>query len=289
MNRRPSIALHLAPLLVPFVVLFVGGLALAVVQSLGWLTPLPGVRGWAAGFGRLLDQRWFWDSLAFSLYVAAVSALASTALGGLVAYFIWKLPRAVRGLAVVYKIPLILPHISVAFIVLTLWTQSGFIASVGHSLGLVDAPADFPPVLYSGWGVGLILAYVYKGAAFAILMAYAVLQRLDPRLTATAAMLGAGRVTVFTRVVLPHLGPVLHTTFIILFLYSFGAFDIPFLLSESYPGMLSIQAYNLYFERGLEHRAEAMAVLVVMFIVAAGFIWLYTRLMARLKSWERKL
>lgn len=289
MTKGPTILLNLSPLLIPFGVLFWGGLALALAQALGYFTPLPSTTGWAVGFGRLVSQRWFWDSFGFSGYVALTSALISTLGGGLIAYYIWKLPRSLKGLALVYKVPLILPHISVAFIVLVLWTQSGFISSLGHALGLVDRPADFPPLLYGGYGLGLIMAYAYKGTAFAILMTYALLRRLDPRLVDTARMLGANRGTILFRVVLPHLWPVLNTTFIILFLYAFGAFDIPFLLAESYPDMLSIQAFNLYFQRGLEHRPAAMAVLVIMFCLAAGFIWLYTRLMARLSPLERKL
>ena len=78
-------------------------------------------------------------------------------------------------------------------------------------------------------------------------------------------------------------------TFIILFLYGVGAFDIPFLLSESNPGMISIRVYNLYFRRDLANRPEAMAMLVAMFVFSLIFIWAYTRVVERLKPSERKL
>ena len=154
----------------------------------------------------------------------------------------------------VYKIPLILPHIAVAFLVLVFWTKSGFVSSICFHLGWVQRPGDFPSVVYGGTGLGMILAYLYKETPFVILLAWAVLKRLDPRLIQTAYMLGAGRWRVFRRVVLPHMRHVLHTTFIILFLYGFGAFDIPFLVGESSPGMLSIEAFNLYFRRSLADR-----------------------------------
>lgn len=281
--------LQLSPVLVPFLVLFLGGFILAGAQALGHLVPLPGERGLAAGFSRVLSDPSFYASFGFSFYVAFVSAGLSVGLGAVLAYLIWRLPPGWRSLAVVYKIPLVLPHIAVAFIVLVLWTQSGFVASLCHALGLIDRPAQFPPLLFAGNGLGLILAYTYKGTAFVILMASAVLSRLDQRLPATAAMLGASRAAVFFRVVLPHLGPVLNTSFIILFLYSFGAFDIPYLLSESYPGMLSIKVYNLYFQRDLTNRPEAMAILVAMFVFSAFFIYLYTRVVSRFKPGARKL
>lgn len=281
--------LHLLPLLVPFLLLFGGGFVLALAQSLGYLVPVDAGRGWAPGYGRIFSDPAFWASLCFSIYVALASAAISVSAGALIAYAVWRLPQALRGWAITYKITLVLPHISVAFIILILWSQSGFVSSLGHSLGLVKTTADFPALLFSGTGAGLIMAYVYKGTSFAVLLSYAVLTRLDPRLLTTAKMLGGSRSKVFVKIILPHLYPVLNTTFIILFLYSFGAFDIPFLLSESYPGMLSIKVYNLYFQRDLVNRPQALAILVFMFVFSTIFIYLYTRVMARLQAGERKL
>ncbi len=135
----------------------------------------------------------------------------------------------------------------------------------------------------------MILAYVFKEVPFVIILALAVLRRMDPRLVETARMLGAKPTAVFLRVVLPHMLPALHTAFIILFLYGFGAFDIPFLLGESSPAMLSIETYNLYFRRDLVNRPTAMAILVCMFLFSAVFIVLYTRIAARISGKDRKL
>ena len=286
---RARAGLHLLPLLIPFLLLFGGGFVLALAQSLGYLVPVEAGHGLGPGYAKIFSDPAFWASLGFSLYVALVSAALSVAAGALIAYAVWRLPRALRGLAITYKITLVLPHISVAFIIVILWSQSGFVSSLGHALGLVEKTSDFPALLFSGLGTGLILAYVYKGTSFAVLLAYAVLTRLDPRLLSTASMLGASRTKVFLKIILPHLQPVLNTTFIILFLYSFGAFDIPFLLSESYPGMLSIKVYNLYFQRDLINRPQALAILVFMFAFSTIFIYLYTRVMARLQAGERKL
>ncbi len=62
----------------------------------------------------------FFASFFFSLGVAAASALFSVAAGTFLAYRVWQLPRQLATAALVYKIPLILPHISVAFVILVL-------------------------------------------------------------------------------------------------------------------------------------------------------------------------
>lgn len=280
--------LKLSPLLVPFAVLFLGGLLLAVVQSLGMWVPVTPDGGIFSAYEELMRPHILRSAL-HSLWVAFVSSALSVSIGAVLAYLIWRLPEQLERLSVVYKVSLILPHIGVAFVVLVFWSQSGLVASMAYHLGLIDSPQSFPAVIHGGSGTGMILAYVLKEVPFVIILAYAVLKRMDPRLIQTASMLGAGRVHTFFRIVVPHMLPALNTAAIILFLYGFGAFDIPFLLSESSPGMLSIEAFNLYFRRDLINRPVAMAILVCMFLFSIGFIVAYTRIAARLSGKDRKL
>jgi putative spermidine/putrescine transport system permease protein len=281
--------LRLSPLLLPFGVLFCGGVFLTVCQSLGIFTPLPFTGGVLAAYGVVLSDPSFFASFGFSMGVALASATGSVTLGTFLAYRVWQLPRSLAGTALVYKIPLILPHIAVAFVVLVFWSRSGILASLTYHLGLIQSMPDFPNVLYSGWGLGMILAYTLKGTPFAMLLILALLVRFDVRQIQTAAMLGASKPRIFFTVVLPRLAPALHTSFIILFLYSFGAFDIPYILSESRPGMLSLHVFDLYFKHDLARRPEAMAILTLMFGFAVLFIIAYSRSVSRLENGVRKL
>lgn len=279
---------RLTPLALPVCALFLGGLALAVAQSLGWWLPFEHHGGPWAGYRAAFSPH-LMASLGFSLAVALVSASLSVALGALGGYAVWNMPRALRRASVVYKVGLILPHMAVAFVVLVLFSRTGLVASAAWHLGLIDSPDQFPALLFSGSGAGMVLAFVAKEAPFVMLLTLAVLARTDPRLVQTARMFGASAPRVFFRVVLPRLAPVLHTAFIILYLYTFGAFDIPYLLGESRPGMLAIEIYNLYYERDPVNRPTAMALLVLMLLFSVGFIAVYTRVAARLGAGERKL
>lgn len=278
----------LSTLLLPLSVLFVGGLAMSVFQSLGFWLPVPHEGTLFSAYEALLQPH-ILESAIHSLWVGGASALLSVGIGSVVAYQIWRLPPNLEKFTVVYKIPLILPHIGVAFIILVFWSQSGVVASLAHQLGLISEPGHFPSLIHGTHGAAMILAYVLKEVPFVIILALAVLKRLDRRLVQTAAMLGAGPVAVFRQVALPHMRPAMSTAFIILFLYGFGAFDIPFLLGDSAPSMLSIEAYNLYFKRDITNRPTAMAILVCMFLFSVVFIAIYTRIAKRLGSKERKL
>jgi putative spermidine/putrescine transport system permease protein len=289
MSLTAKLLIRLSPLVLPYLVLFCGGVFLTICQSVGILTPLPYAGDALDAYTRLLLDRSFFASFIFSLGVAAASAFFAVTAGTFLAYRAWQLPRKLAGAALVYKIPLILPHIAVAFVVLIFWTRSGILASVAHAVGLIESMDEFPNVLYSGWGIGMILAYSLKGTPFAMLLVMALLSRFDARQIQTAAMLGASGPRIFFTIVLPRLVPAMHSAFIILFLYSFGAFDIPTILSESRPGMLSIHVYNLYFKHDLSRRPEAMAMLVIMFCFAVLFIIAYSKIVRGLENGVRKI
>ncbi len=274
--------------IVPVVLLFAGGLCLAIVQSFGLWLPFAYEGGVWDAYGELAQMHVL-ESVGLSSWVAFASAALAVSGGLVVAYGVWKLPDALQKYAVIYKTPLILPHIAVGFIVLVFWSQSGVFSSAAYHLGLIRQTGDFPIITYSPFGFGLIMAYALKGAPFVIILAYGMLKRFDVRLVQTARMLGASETVVFLRLVVPYLRPVLHTTFIILFLYALGAFDIPFLIGGSSPEMLSIQVYNLYFKRELADRPQAMALLSLLFMFSAVFIVGYLRLAGRLTQGERKL
>lgn len=288
MTRR-ALLLRLAPLLIPYVSLFCAGVVLALVQSLGLMSPVPLHQGYGDAYVRLFASPWFYEMFGFSLYVALVSALIATAGGTLLAYGIWGMPLVLRRMSVVYKVTLILPHIAIGFIILVLFSQSGVLASLAHGLGLIERPEEFPNILYGQSGLGLIAAYTYKEMPFAILMVLGLLVGLDRRLVTCARMFGATRTCIFWRIILPHIAPAMHSVFIILFLYAFGAFDIPYILGSSKPAMLSIEVYNMYFKRDLINRPTALAMLMLMLLFSVVFIMLYSRVVTSLRAQERKL
>lgn len=272
---------RLSPLALPLAVLFAGGLALAVAQSLGYGLPVPSETVGLAAYSQLATPK-IYTTWALSLWVGFASAFASVWIGLLLAWGIWRLPARLQPVATVYKLPLILPHIAAGFIVLLLFSQSGVFASLAYHLGLIEMPREFPSILYGSYGLGMILAYMFKEIPFAILLCLAALRRLDPQLENTAIMLGAGRLQRFRSIIVPHCTPVMHTAFIILFMYGFGAFDIPWLLAGSSPGMLAVEVYNLYFLRDLANRPTAMAILSGMFVFSLVSIVLYTRVAKRM-------
>jgi len=265
----------LLPAVIPFCLFFTGGILLTLIQSLGLMNPLAGNEGPWSAYVKIFSEKHFLVSLAFSLYVALVSAFLSTVFGTLLAHTIWQLPERLRARTQVYKIPLILPHIAVAFITILFLGQSGALSSLTYNLGITESSAAFPHLVFSRFGIGEIIAYTAKETSFVAVMVLAVLLKFDKRYLSTARQLGAGRVRIFFSIVLPSIKDTLATTFLILFIFSFGAFEIPYILGNSTPGMLSLQVYDYYFKHDLSQRPVAMALLMVLLVISSLLAWIY--------------
>lgn len=270
---RQGSRVRLLPLFLPVGSLFLAGALVTVIQSFGAMVPVPDIVTGTDAWMYVLHDGWLWLSVLHSLAVAISSAALSVAMGTIMAWGIHRLPGTWRQIATVYKIPLILPHLTIAYLAILIFSQAGIISSLASKLGLINEVGDFPNLLYSGHGIGIGLAYVMKETSFVILMVTGLLQKLDDNLIVSARMLGASRPAIFKDIVLPHVRPAMVSSFLILSLYALGAFEIPWLIGESRPQMLSVTVFNLYFHHDLSRRPEAAALLTMLMVLSAVLIY----------------
>jgi putative spermidine/putrescine transport system permease protein len=263
----------LLSLILPVGGLFLAGATVTVVQSFGAMVPVPDIVPGTDAWMYVINDGWLWLSVLHSLAVAVSSAGISVVIGTLLAWGIHQLPGTWRHLATVYKIPLILPHLTIAYLAILIFGQAGFLSSLAAKFGLIKEIQSFPNLLYSGYGIGVALAYVMKETSFVILMVSGLLRKLDENLVTSARMLGASKPAVFMDIVIPHVRPAMVSSFLILSLYALGAFEIPWLIGESRPQMLSVTAFNLYFHHDLSRRPEAAALLTMLMVLSALLIY----------------
>ncbi len=281
-RRRRSGAKHpasewlsLLPI-VPLLLLLTAGVGYTAAQAMSTEGAFQAAFG-LPGIGR---------TMLFSLAVAAGSASVSVALGTVLAYLLWRLPAVYRRWGSALALPLILPHVVVGFLTLVWFGQSGLVSAAFERIGLHGV---YRSPLFRGDGVGIVLAYVYKSAPFVLFLVLPVLRRIDPAYLQTARMLGAGELRSFASVLLPRLVPAAGAAWIILFVYSFGAYDLPFMVGESSPRMISLYLYRIYFARPISERPTAAALLFVVFLVGVVMVVAYTRAASGTEERERRL
>jgi ABC-type spermidine/putrescine transport system permease subunit II len=142
-----------------------------------------------------------------SLIVASSTAIVTLLLGTLAAYGLTRSSSRLRGpLSLLFFLPITLPGLFIGISLLVAFSRVQF------SLSLLTVTIAH-------------LVYVFP---FFFLVARAALERLDPALEETATDLGASRWTVFRRVTLPQVWPVLVGAACLAFALSFDEFVITF-------------------------------------------------------------
>lgn len=269
----PALSLLLGPALALVVLLFGGGLALGLLQSLGHL-PAAGRQAFSlVHFENILTDPDFFRSLGLTLYISTVSTAIAGMLSIPAALFLIGLKGPRRLVDFVFQVPLTVPHLVVATSAAFVLAPSGLIARAFQAAGLIEGAAGFPLLINDPWCVGIILTYVWKEVPFITLMILAVLKNTGPELLEAARTLKAGRWQRLRYIVLPIIFPSLGAACFIVFAYTFGAFEVPYLLGQTYPMTLPLWAYRNYSDIDLTARPEGIATgLVIAAVVIAAIV-----------------
>lgn len=276
MGGRIKIALLLAPALLVIGVLFAGGLVSAVIQSLGYLPAIGRTELSLDAYREVLTDKDFLDSFLLTVYVAGSSTVISTVLAVLAALALRR--SSGRLSAVIFQLPITIPHLVAAVGIALVVSQTGLGARLAAALGLIGEPKEFPALLYDRYSVGIILTYVWKEVPFVALVVLAALRGVAGELEDVARTLGASAWQRFWYVVFPVISPGIIAASLIVFAFTFGAFEVPYLLGKTYPTILPVMAYNEYRDIELTARPVAMAINVLIALITAVFAALYLRL-----------
>ena len=261
------------PALTVVAILFGGGLGLGLIQSLGYL-PAAGMQSMSfTHFANVFGDPDFLQSLALTLYVALTSTIIAAGLSIVMAVFLLSLSAKNRLIHFIFQIPLTVPHLVVAVAMVFMLTPAGLLSRIAVKIGLIGSSAAFPLLVNDRWGIGIILTYVWKEIPFITLMILSVLRRSGTELLEVGRTLKAGRWQRFRYITLPTIFPSLGAACLIVFAYTFGAFEVPFLLGRTYPMMLPVWAYKNYSDVDLLARPEGIATgLIIAGVVVVAIV-----------------
>jgi putative spermidine/putrescine transport system permease protein len=259
------LAALLAPALAIVLVLFGGGLALGVVQAMGYL-PGAGLGDLSfRHFAQVLTDPDFVTSFALTFYIAGVSTAIAAGFSILAALVFASL-RA-RWIHFIFQIPLTVPHLVISVAMVFLLAPAGLLSRAAAALGIIGGPTDFPLLINDNWSIGIILVYVWKEIPFITLMILAVLRNSGRDLLDVGRTLKAGPWQRFRHITLPIIFPALGAASLIVFAFTFGAFEVPYLLGRTYPMTLPVWAYKLYSDIDLLARPEGIATGIIIALV----------------------
>ena len=176
-------------------------------------------------YRRLLDPLYL-GVLLDSLWLAGVTTVLCLLLGYPFAYLLTRMSARWRpALLLLVIIPFWTSSLVRTYAIVILLQTSGWLNQILLGLGLITEPLE---LLYTEPAV--IAGMLYTLLPFMILPLYAVLEKLDRRLIEAARDLGAGRLTIFRRIILPLTLPGVIAGCMLTFLPGLGMFYVADLL-----------------------------------------------------------
>ncbi len=242
--------------------LFGGGLFLGVLQAMGWQPGNPLTDIGFSHFLPVLTSADFSRSLLLTLYISSASTFIASFFSLLLAVWLTR-PGSKSGFShFLLQIPLTVPHLVAAISILFLLTPTGLMSRLLVQMHLISADS-FPYLVHDDLSAGIILVYVWKEIPFITMMLVAVLKNSGQELYEAAATLRCSPLQRFIHITLPLASPTLLAASLIVFSYTFGAFEVPFLLGKTYPVPLPVWSYKSFTDIDLSLRSQGIAVAII--------------------------
>ena len=261
-------------------VIFIFGVVNGIIQSFGYIPAFNLVNVTLSYYKEILSDPTFLDSLKVSLQISVISSVLAAILGIILTAALVYTGHTEGRVLQVIKLAIIIPHTIVALFSISILSQNGLLARVFYRSGLINTQRGFPLLLYTKNNLGIILGYIWKEVPFVAYFSLALMSGINNTLGEASENLGASKLKTFLYIILPLSMPAIRKAFLIILTFSFGAYDLPFLLGATVPKALPVQAHIEYIHPNLRHRPYTMAINGLILAVTwamAGIYYLVTK------------
>ena len=224
-------------------------------------------------YARLLGDARFWAALGHTLLITAIALPLELVFGMAMALlFLERMPGRQIFVAL-----LVLPTVIAPIVAGSIWRLlfDNRFGPINQILGwIAGEPMTILWTVRPEWVYpAIIVCEVWQWTPFMFLLLLAGLSNVDPSLTESAEIDGAGYWRTFFRIVLPAIRPVVAVALLIRALDLIRIFDIIWALTRGGPGTMtetvSIYAYIQGFEQFNTSYTAAIAVLLIVILSAA--------------------
>lgn len=269
----------------PFVIVFLIFSVYPVLRTL-YLSftdlKVMGTPNWTglANYKRVIGDKFFWKALWNTVRIWGVNIVLQLGLAFLLMMVFSDVKYKMKGLGVfrvLYYLPNLIAATSIAFLFKTLldWRYGTFnimIYTILKAFGIPYSPIDWlGNSSTAGVAIAVIQSWMWFGNSFLMLMAG--VQGISSDYFEAAAIDGAGRWTIFGKITLPLLKPIMLYVAITSLIGGLQMFDLPYLMIEqtsaSYKSVQTVMMY-LYkfgFTTGSMQTGYASAVAYMLFLI----------------------
>lgn len=218
-------------------------------------------------------------SILFSVGITVVGTALSYILSLLLAITIRTSSVWNRISRFLVQIPLPFPHQIAAIFVILFFAQSGLLSRLLGATGVLSGQESFPALVFDEYGIGIMLAYLWKEIPFLTVVMLAILSGIEAEYEEVARSLGAGKFQRFRHILLPTVTRGALPNIILLGAFIFGAFEVPLMVGSLYPPMVSVLTLQRLEAADITQRGEAFALgtIVAVIIGLAGYAYVMVR------------
>ena len=214
---------------------------------------------WIYGFELTHYKRFFSPLFTTHLWVsvkfAVLSAVISIVITFPFTFFLSRYGRRVQVLSLVFVLCVLsLSEVIVAYSWSVMLSKPAGISNLFVLLGLMETSTSWARGYWS-----VLIALTWFNLPLAVLIQYPSCSRLDREVTEAAMTLGASPARTFLTVVIPILRPTILTAFLILFVFTMGAFVTPIWLGQPEQWMYAVLIGDEALRRANQPFASALA------------------------------
>lgn len=201
------------------------------------------------------------EALWNSVYISIISVICCAVVGVTMAFLLerYEFPGR-RLLSVLVLVPMALPPLVGVLSFTFLYGESGiFPRFFQHLFALEEVPFSLKGI----WGV--VVVHTFTMYTYFYLTASAAIKGLDPSLEEAATSLGAGRIRVWTKVILPMLTPSIVASSLLVFMVSMASYTAPLMFGVE--RTMTMQIYLSRTNGNLDMAATQSTILSIVSIL----------------------
>lgn len=217
------------------------------------------------------------SNIIFTLEITIVSSILVLLISySLAVYMRFNNGFAVRWIRRTYMIPIFIPSVIATYGLIQLLGNHGWMARILYHLGT----DSFPRIIFDMKGI--ILANLWFNIPFTTMLLGSALSGVPDAVIESAKDVGAGRMRIFFRLILPLTFKTLLVALTFVFMGVIGSFTAPFLIGPNAPQMLGVsmeQIFSVFQDRQL-----AAATAFFTFLLCSFVGYFYIRSMIKEES-----
>lgn len=275
MKRDGATRLHYLMLVpgVGFILFFIATTVIVTVLRSFGLLSITGSSSFTLKNWSIVTNKEVRDSVLFSLKMGVLASIGTVFVAFPVALFFRKGGTGKRTLGSLIKIPLFIPALVAAFLIVNLISYHGIVNEALVGLRLIKEPLR---MLNDPFGWGVVFIQIWKNLPFVLLILSASLAGIHDDVVDAARNLGAGAWAIAFRIYVPLAMSGILVAMILMFIKAFGDFPIYGVAGPIYPPSIS---FRMHATATLFQQWDQAAVLGVIIVVTALFVvWAYSRL-----------